>query len=374
MAFADDEAPAAGEAAAYLDDGALPMTTAAMVEDGGQPLAESEISALPEVAAPQVRRSMPPAPEPPSARDVAGKRPARQPALASAQSADEHTARHGNRRLVFTIVASVLGASVVAGGLAGFFVGARGKPWSAILGGKRQPAQTATQAVAPVPPTVADDVEPQTSPPSGNEAKPSGQGVPPVVLAGAETPPPAKKAGAEKPAAPSAPDKKIVAPASAPVAIFNKGVADSASKGSLATLSVTSQPGGAFVWINGKERGRTPLQVKLQSGPARVVLVLAGHASATVDVTAGEGAQVSKQLVAIAPPLSGDARFRAECTTQGKLPIVVDGKETGVLCPFSKLRVDPGVHKIGLFVPALGQVHDKEVTLHSGVRSIVFTD
>ncbi|MGB8297917.1 MAG: protein kinase, partial [Polyangia bacterium] len=107
VAFADDEAPAAGEAAAYLDDGALPMTTAAMVEDGGQPLAESEISALPEVAAPQVRRSMPPAPEPPSARDVAGKRPARQPALASAQSADEHTARHGNRRLVFTIVASV---------------------------------------------------------------------------------------------------------------------------------------------------------------------------------------------------------------------------------------------------------------------------
>ena len=374
VAFADDEAPAAGEAAAYLDDGALPMTAAAMVEDGGQPLPGSEISALPEGAAPQVRRSMPPAPEPLSARDVAGKRPVRQPASTLAQSPDGRTARHGNRRLVFTIVAFVLGASVVAGGLAGFFVGARGKPWSAILGGKRQPAQTATPAVAPVPPAVADDVEAQASPPSGNEAKPSGQGVPPVVPAVAETRPPAKKAGAEKPAALSAPDKKIVAAASAPAAIFNKGVADSAGKGSLATLSVASQPGGAFVWINGKERGRTPLQIKLQSGPAHVVLVLAGHASATVDVTAGEGAQVSKQLVPIAPPLTGDARFRAECTTQGKLPIVVDGKETGVLCPFSKLRVDPGVHKIGLFVPALGQVHDKEVTLRAGVRSIVFTD
>jgi hypothetical protein len=195
-----------------------------------------------------------------------------------------------------------------------------------------------------------------------------------VVPAVAETRPPAKKAGAEKPAALSAPDKKIVAAASAPAAIFNKGVADSAGKGSLATLSVASQPGGAFVWINGKERGRTPLQIKLQSGPAHVVLVLAGHASATVDVTAGEVAQVSKQLVPIAPPLTGDARFRAECTTQGKLPIVVDGKETGVLCPFSKLRVDPGVHKIGLFVPALGQVHEKEVTLRAGVRSIVFAD
>ena len=374
VAFADDEAPAAGEAAAYLDDGALPATAPAMVEDGGQPLAESEISALPAAATPRVRRSMPPAPEPQSARDVAAKRPARQPAFASAQSADEHTARHKNRRLVCAIVLSVLGASVMAGGLAGFFVGARGKPWSAILGGKRQPAQSVTQASAPVPPAIADDVEPQTSPASGSEAKPSGQGVRPMVPAVAETPPPAKKAGAEKPATPTAPDKKIVAAAIAPAATFNKGVADGAGKGSLATLSVTSQPGGAFVWINGKERGRTPLQVKLQSGPARVVLVLAGHASATVDATAGEGAQVSKQLVAVAPPLSGDARFRAECTTHGKLPIVVDGKETGALCPFSKLRVDPGVHKIGLFVPALGQVHDKEVTLRAGVRSIVFTD
>jgi hypothetical protein len=36
--------------------------------------------------------------------------------------------------------------------------------------------------------------------------------------------------------------------------------------------------------------------------------------------------------------------------------------------------VEPGVHKIGLFVPALGQVHEKEVTLHPGVRSIVFGD
>jgi hypothetical protein len=46
----------------------------------------------------------------------------------------------------------------------------------------------------------------------------------------------------------------------------------------------------------------------------------------------------------------------------------------GHCCPFNRLRVDPGVHKIGLYVPALGQVHEKEVTLHTGVRSIVFGD
>ena len=375
VAFTEDEPPA--EAAAYLDDGALPVAASAMVDDSGQPLPESEISALPEAAAPQARRSLPPAPEPPPARVVATRRPAGQQSSVPTwpHSPDEKTARHGNRRLVWTIAASVLGASVVAGGLAGFFVGARGKPWSALLGGERQPAPSVTQAVPALPPAIPDDVEPQASPPTGSEAeaKASGTGTRRAVPAVAEALSPAKKAGAEKPSAPTTPDKKMIA-AGRPAVPWNKGVADGAGTGSLAALSVASQPVGAFVWINGKERGRTPLQVRLQPGPAHVVLVLAGHASTTVDVTAGEGTQVSKELLAVAPPLTGDARFRVECTTQGKLPIVVDGKETGVLCPFSKLRVDPGVHKIGLFVPALGQVHEKEVTLHSGVRSIVFAD
>ena len=72
--------------------------------------------------------------------------------------------------------------------------------------------------------------------------------------------------------------------------------------------------------------------------------------------------------------MTGEARFRAECKTTGKLPVVVDGKETGILCPFSKMRVEPGTHTIGLFVPATGKVHQKEVTLRPGVRSIVFGD
>ena len=374
VAFTEDEPPAAAEAAAYLDDGALFVAAPAILDDGGQSLPESEISARPEAPAPQSRRSLPPAPDPPPASGVATKRRAQQQASIPtwAQSPDEKTARHGNRRLVWTIAASVLGASMLAGGLAGFFVGARGRPWGAILGGRRQPAPSVTQAVPALPPAVPDDVEPQASPPTGSEAeaKASETGTRRAVPAVSEAPSPAKKA--EKLSAPTTPDKKIIA-VGVPAVPWNKGVADGGT-GSLSTLSVASQPVGAFVWINGKERGRTPLQVRLLSGPAHVVLVLAGHASATVDVTVGEGTQVSKELLAVAPPLTGDARFRAECTTQGKLPIVVDGKETGVLCPFSKLRVDPGVHKIGLFVPALGQVHDKEVTLHSGVRSIVFPD
>jgi hypothetical protein len=83
---------------------------------------------------------------------------------------------------------------------------------------------------------------------------------------------------------------------------------------------------------------------------------------------------VDETLKPVEPPMTGEARFRAECQTLSKLPIVVDGKETGIVCPFSKMRVDPGRHSIGVLVPATGKVHQKEITLRAGVRSVVFED
>jgi hypothetical protein len=379
VAFAEDDAQATPEAQAYLDDGDKPAAVPGYFDDSDQPLPESEIAALPEAAAPRASRSLPPAPRPVSgemACDMEVRRPVQQQASVPtwARSPDEQPANHPNRRLVWAIAGSVLAASVVAGGLAGFFVGARGKPWSAILGGGRPPAPS--RPVTPRAPAVLDDSKPQASPLSDREveAKTPGAGGHRAVPALQEAPSLAKKTAAERTALGTTPDKKAIAAAGVAPAPLGKGLPDSAGAGSLVTLLVASQPMGANVWINGKERGRTPSQVKIQSGSAHVVLVLAGYASATVDVTASEGTKVSKELLAVAPPTTGDARFRVECTTRGKLPIVVDGKETGILCPFSKLRVDPGVHKIGLFVPALGQVHEKEVTLHPGVRSIVFAD
>jgi hypothetical protein len=139
-------------------------------------------------------------------------------------------------------------------------------------------------------------------------------------------------------------------------------------------VSLTSKPAGAAVWIDGQERGTTPCTVELARGTARLTLIRAGYLSHTSTFDVGEGKTVDTTLQAIAPPLDGNARFRAECKTVGKLPIVVDGRETGILCPYSKLRVDPGPHSIGVLVPANGKVHAKEITLSAGVRSVVFGD
>jgi len=167
----------------------------------------------------------------------------------------------------------------------------------------------------------------------------------------------------------------VTPPAPAP-AVPARAVAVSKPAGGLSSISVpiASEPDGAMVWIDGEERGKTPCTVKLKPGSARLALVHAGYLSSQSSIDVREDAKVDATLKPVSPPTEGDARFRAECKTEGKLPIVVDGKETGILCPYSKMRVEPGSHTIGVLVPSTGKVHDKEITLSAGVRSINFGD
>jgi hypothetical protein len=104
------------------------------------------------------------------------------------------------------------------------------------------------------------------------------------------------------------------------------------------------------------------------------MLVHAGFLTSQSSVEVQEGTKVDVALKSVEPPMQGEARFRAECKTPGKFPVIVDGKETGILCPYSKLRVEPGSHTIGVLVPSTGKIHAKEITLSAGVRSISFAD
>ena len=105
-----------------------------------------------------------------------------------------------------------------------------------------------------------------------------------------------------------------------------------------------------------------------------LVLVKEGHASIKKIIQVTEGGKVDETLFPVSAPMIGEARFRTECATQGKYPIVVDGKETGIFCPFSKMKLEPGSHRIGILLPATGGVREKEITLSQGVRSVSFPD
>lgn len=237
------------------------------------------------------------------------------------------------------------------------------------------PALPASKPAPAAKPALAEKTAPTEKPAAGQAPRGDKAAVDKVAAKAL----PAKATAVEATVAKAAPttgiaasDKSAPTIAPKPAPAPSKGATPLA--GGLVHLPVVSRPAGAMVWINGEERGKTPCTVDVKSGSARVVLVRAGHLTSQSTVQVREGAKIDETLKPVEPPMTGDARFRAECKTHGKLPIVVNGKETGILCPFSKMRVQPGSHTIGVLVPATGEVHTKDIILFAGVRSVVFGD
>jgi hypothetical protein len=236
----------------------------------------------------------------------------------------------------------------------------------------------APEKKAPTAPVEKATVAGKAGPPALPGKASPGKAQPDLPVASAKPAPAAAAADATAKALPSprlaaAPAKAQEGAASKPT-IAMAGATPTGPLGAALRVPFASQPAGARVWVDGQERGETPCTVQLRPGTARVVLVHPGYLTSQSTLEVREGAKVDETLKAVEPPMTGEARFRAECQTTGKFPIVVDGKETGILCPFSKMRVEPGTHTIGLLIPATGQVHQKEVILFAGVRSVVFKD
>lgn len=223
--------------------------------------------------------------------------------------------------------------------------------------GTATPASKTPEASVPKPTTVAGVAAPK---PTTVAAQPTPK---PTPVAAVTAPKPTSSPARE-------PDKKT-----APEVVDKASVtaSDKVKSGGV-SVPVTTTPDGAMVWVDGEERCKSPCQLKLKSGRSRVLLIRPGYLSYPMDLDVREGAKLEATLKQAVAPMTGEARFRADCQTTGKFPIVVDGIETGVLCPFTKLRVEPGRHTIGLLIPATGKVHEKEVTLSPGVRSVAFGD
>lgn len=105
-----------------------------------------------------------------------------------------------------------------------------------------------------------------------------------------------------------------------------------AAKGS---VSVTSAPAGARVFLDGTEVGVAPRQIgDVSPGPHTVRVVLAGHHEVTrsVEVVAGESASLTISLAAVAVSAGG---FEITSEPSGA-SVLVDGTERGV----TPLRLD----------------------------------
>lgn len=111
-------------------------------------------------------------------------------------------------------------------------------------------------------------------------------------------------------------------------------------------FSITSNPPGARVYIDGADQGPTPL--KLPGPPDRhtAVLFLAGYELATLELEKpGSYAAELKEVT----PLGGPAGIKVRCKAKDRYYVSVDGKPTGALCPTERLEMSKGEHVVEIY-------------------------
>ena len=115
-------------------------------------------------------------------------------------------------------------------------------------------------------------------------------------------------------------------------------------------LALKVSPPGAAVWLDGQEVGSTPSTILTQPGVHRLVITAPGYRMLRDVIDTSKGVLFERDMAAAVFPLTGSVGLNVACTTEGKYPVFVDGKEIGALCPIAGVRLDPGKHMVGVFV------------------------
>ena len=109
-------------------------------------------------------------------------------------------------------------------------------------------------------------------------------------------------------------------------------------------LAVESEPIGAIVAVDGKDKGRTPWVAPLSAGPHQLVLKMEGHREVGTDFTMPKDRDLSIKLDL---PVAGTSGSHLTLTSQPNgATVQIDGKELGIT-PWSG-EMKPGNHKVGI--------------------------
>jgi len=111
-------------------------------------------------------------------------------------------------------------------------------------------------------------------------------------------------------------------------------------------LVITSSPAGAFVFLDGAEKGTTPVELPPSGDRHKLALLLPGHKLYKADVL-GSG-RIEAKLEA-APSPSGPAGIKVVCKSKNRFYVVVDGVDSGMLCPTERIGVTLGAHTVEVY-------------------------
>lgn len=251
--------------------------------------------------------------------------------------------RGGSRWLIAVFAVVALGA--------GGYVG-----WSALAGGDGE--GKATKPVSRAKPAAP---KPAAAPDAGAKVAVA----PPVAPIDAGT------AGVPPPdAAPvaAAPPDAAPAVAVAPTAPTPTPPTPAPPTGDPSVVRFVSEPPGASVYLDGALKGETPFELPASGDRHRVVFVLEGHSLHRTDA---EGRGVVSATLTPVPPRTGDAGIKVKCKSKGRFYVIVDGVETGLLCPTERIKVTLGTHTVEVYDPVTDATSTHKVDVadtHNSVR------
>jgi tRNA A-37 threonylcarbamoyl transferase component Bud32 len=111
-------------------------------------------------------------------------------------------------------------------------------------------------------------------------------------------------------------------------------------------LTVATAPVGATVYLDGAAKGKTPLELPATGDKHKLAVVLPGYKLYRADIN--QGARVQLPLEP-AEKFKGPAGIKVRCNAKTAVYVIIDSKDTGLLCPTERIPVELGPHTVELY-------------------------
>lgn len=132
-----------------------------------------------------------------------------------------------------------------------------------------------------------------------------------------------------------------------------------------------SDPSGAEVYLDGARKGKTPLELQPTGDRHRVALILPGRKLHKGDI---EGKGILSVVLGPVTIFKGLAGIKVKCKTKDRFYVILNGQDTGFVCPTVRIAVPLGEHTIETYDPVTDTTTTHLVPVkdtHSSVRVIV---
>jgi hypothetical protein len=131
---------------------------------------------------------------------------------------------------------------------------------------------------------------------------------------------------------------------------------------------VLSSTPSAKVYLDGKEKGSTPLTLKVSEDKHKLTLVADTWKLVRREVNAGEKLDIKLEPAQLPSDVSGPSVVKVKCKTEGVLRILVDDNDSGLTCPADELMLSPGKHTLAFYDPTTLATKEKKIKVKKGKK------